>query len=97
MRLTREKVVRLSHRMIDYLVKADEVAFIEDRDTIRQEIVIILTNLLKQEEQIDAAVRTKISSQKREILEGSPEWDVLYKKYYQEELRRSGVQEQPRS
>lgn len=96
MRLTREKVVRLSHQIIDYLVKADHVEFIEDRDTIRQEIVTILSNQLKQEEQFDAAARTKISSQKKEILEGSPEWDILYRKYYQEELRRAGIQEQPR-
>jgi hypothetical protein len=97
MRLTREKVVRLSHRFMDYLVKADEVEFIEDRDTIRQEIVTLLSNLLKQEEQIDAAARAKIASQKKkEILEGSAEWDVLYRKYYAEELKRAGVQEIPR-
>ena len=97
MRLTREKVVRLSHRIIDHLVKADNLEFIEDRDTIRQEIVTILSGLLKQEEQIDAAARAKIASQKKkEIIEGSAEWDVLYRKYYAEEMKRSGVQEVPR-
>jgi hypothetical protein len=96
MRLTREKVVRLSHRMIDHLVKSEDIEFIEDRDTIRQEMVTILQELLKQEEAVDTAARAKISSQKKEILEGTPEWDVLYRKYYAEELRRMGVQEQPR-
>jgi hypothetical protein len=94
MRLTREKVVRLSHRIIEELVKADDVEFIEDRDTIRQEIVQIIQTLLKDEEQVDAEVRKRITSQKREIPEGSPEWDVLYRKYYSEQLKRMGVTEQ---
>jgi len=93
MRLSREKTVRLSHRIIDYLVSAPDVDFVEDRDTIRQEIVSILTSLLKVEEQIDADARAKIASQKKEILEGSEEWDILYRKYYGEGLKRLGVVE----
>ena len=93
MRLSREKTIRLSHRIIDVLVSTDQVDFIEDRDTIRQEIVSILIALLKQEEQIDTEVRAKIASQKKEILEGSEEWDILYRKYYAEGLKRMGVAE----
>jgi hypothetical protein len=95
MRLSREKTVRISHRIIDLLVSSDDVEFVEDRDTIRQEIVTILTNLLKLEEQVDTEVRLKIGSQKKEILEGSEEWDILYRKYYSEGLKRMGVAEQP--
>ncbi len=93
MRLTREKTVRISHRIIDLLVTLPDVDFVEDRDTIRQEIVAILTSLLKVEEQVDTEVRAKIASQKKEILEGSEEWDILYRKYYQEGLKRLGVAE----
>ncbi len=91
MRLSREKIVLLSHALTDLLVASEEVEFIEDRDTIRQEIVQILQSVLKEEEQVDAEVRRKISSQKKEILEGSEEWDILYRKYYSEELKRMGV------
>jgi uncharacterized protein len=93
MRLTREKTVRVSHRILDVLVANDNVDFIEDRDTIRQEVVNILQSLLKLEEQVDTEVRQKIGSQKREILEGSEEWDLLYRKYYAEGLKRMGVAE----
>jgi hypothetical protein len=93
MRLTREKTVRISHRIIDLLVTLPDVDFVEDRDTIRQEIVTSLTSLLKVEEQVDTEVRAKIASQKKEILEGSEEWDILYRKYYQEGLKRLGVAE----
>jgi hypothetical protein len=91
MRLSREKVMQLSHLITDVLVAGDDVEFIEDRATIRQNVVEILMALLKEEEQVDAQVRQKIASQKKEILEGSEEWDVLYRKYYAEEMRRIGV------
>src|SRR5579863_8061622 len=91
MRLSREKIVRLSHRVVDFLVANPAVDFVEDRDTIRQEIVNIFTSLLKQEEQVDTEVRAKIASQKKEILEGSEEWDILYRRYYSESLKRMGV------
>ena len=73
------------------VVAREDVEFVEDRDTIRQQIVQILQDLLKEEEKVDAGVRRKISSQKREILEGSEEWDILYRKYYGEEMKRMGV------
>jgi hypothetical protein len=91
MRLSREKTIRLSHIITDVLVSNDAVEFIEDRDTIRQKTVQILQELLKEEETVDTEVRKKISSQKKEILEGSEEWDVVYRKYYAEEMRRMGV------
>jgi hypothetical protein len=95
MRLTREKIVRLSHKMMDVLVASNEVEFVEDRDTIRQNIVTILTNQLREEEKWDAEARKKISSMKKEILEDSEEWSVLYRKFYTEELRRNGIAAAP--
>jgi len=95
MRLTREKVVRISHQLIELLVESDDVEFIEDRDTIRQHMVQTMTNVLKEEEKLEAEVRKRITSQKKEILEGSEEWDVLFRKYYSEELRRMGIAAAP--
>jgi len=95
MRLSREKIVRLSHQITEVLVSSDEVEFIDDRDTIRQQIVTILTAVLRDEEKIELEVRKRITSQKKEILEGSEEWDVLHKKYYQDELRRLGIATAP--
>ena len=91
MRLSREKTNRLSHLITDFLVASDDVVFIEDRDTIRHAILQTMQALLKEEEQVEAQVRAKIGSQKREILEGTEEWDVLYRRYYAEEMRRLGV------
>ena len=94
MRLSREKIVRMSHQLTDVLVSSDDVDFLDDRDTIRQQIVTIMTALLRDEEKIEAEVRKRITSQKKkEILEGSEEWDILYRKYYSEGLKRLGVAE----
>jgi uncharacterized protein len=95
MRLSREKIIRLSHQITDVLVSSDDVEFIEDRDTIRQQVVQILTATLRDEEKADAEVRKRITSQKKEILEGSEEWDILYRKYYADELRRMGIAASP--
>jgi hypothetical protein len=95
LRLSREKIVRISHQITDVLVASDDVEFIDDRDTIRQQIVQIMTALLREEEKIELEVRKRITSQKKEILEGSEEWEVLHKKYYQDELRRMGISAAP--
>jgi hypothetical protein len=83
--------MRLSREKIDQLVGSDDVEFIEDRETIRQHLINVLNALLKEEERIDTEVRKKITSQKKEIPEGSPEWDILFKKYYSEEMKRIGA------
>lgn len=86
--------MRLSHVVTDLLVATQDVEFIEDRATIRQSVADILMALLKEEEQIDLQVRQKIGSQKKAVVEGTEEWDLLYRKYYGEELRRMGVAHQ---
>ena len=87
MRLTREKINLLSHQIADKLASIDEIAFIEDRNTIRLGVVDILNKWLLKEMEIDKAARHKIEAQKRAIPEGSAEWEILYRKYYEEELR----------
>ena len=83
--------MRLSRDKVNVLARADEVEFIEDPNTIRQETRKIIEDLLNQEAKIDQAARQKIDTQKRTILEGSQEWDILYRKYYGEEVKKLGV------
>jgi uncharacterized protein len=90
-RLSRDKVNKLAHVITDALAEMDQVDFIEDRNTIRLEVRKILEELLLQEARIDQAARQKIESQRRTILEGSQEWDILYRKYYNEEVKKLGL------
>jgi hypothetical protein len=69
----------------------DQVDFLEDRNSIRLEIRRLMEELLNQEARIDQSARQKIESQRRTILEGSQEWDILYRKYYNEEVKKLGI------
>ena len=91
MRLSRDKVNKLAHVITDVLAETPEADFVEDRNTIRLQVRKILEDLLMQEARIDQSARQKIESQKRTILEGSQEWDILYRKYYNEEVKKLGI------
>ena len=90
-RITADKLNKLAHVVADTLAEIDEVDFLEDRNTIRQEARKALTKLLLEEVKIDAAARQKIASQRRIIPEGSQEWDILYRKYYNDEVKKLGL------
>ena len=91
MRISRDKLNKLAHTVADTLAEIDQVGFLEDRNTIRQESRKILEHLLTEEAKIDAAARAKIAGQRKIILEGSQEWEILYRKYYNDEVRKLGI------
>ncbi len=90
-RISRDKMNVLAKVATEALVQLENVEFIEDRNTIRLELRRILEELLKEEMRIDQAARQKIDNQRRTILEGTQEWDILYRKYYNEEVKKLGI------
>jgi len=89
---SRDKVIELSHRMVKALAEpGGQVELVEEKNEVRLEIMRQMQGLLREESQMDHGVREKIRSQKREIAEGSEEWDLLFRKYYFDELRKLGV------
>ena len=91
MRINPDKLNKLAHTVADTLADIDQVGFLEDRNTIRQEARKALAGLLTQEAGIDTAARLKIANQRKIIMEGSQEWDILYRKYYNDEVRKLGI------
>ena len=91
MRISDDKVNKLAHTVADTLAEIDECDFLEDRNTIRQEARKALEKLLAEETKLDASARLKIASQRKIILEGSQEWDILYRKYYNDEVKKLGL------
>jgi len=87
-KLSREKVLHLSHLILGHLDKDDGVEYFDEPQEIRQTIVKIIMDEMRNDEAIDALVRRKLESQKKGIIEGSDEWDVLYRKYYEDEVAR---------
>jgi uncharacterized protein len=86
-KLSRERVLNMSHLILAYLDKDDGVEYFDEPQEIRQTIVKIIMDEMKNDEVIDAVVRKKLETQKR-VVEGSDEWDVLYRKYYEEEVAK---------
>ena len=91
MRVTPDKLNKLAHTVADTLAEIDQVGFLEDRNTIRQEARKALELLLEEEARIDTSARLKIANQRKVILEGSQEWEILYRKYYNDEVRKLGI------
>ena len=87
MKLSRERVLNISHLILGYLDRDDGVEYFDEPQEIRQTIVKIIMDEMRNDEVIDAVVRKKLETQKR-VVEGSDEWDVLYRKYYEEEVTR---------
>jgi hypothetical protein len=91
MKLSRDKITDVSHKLVTALRKSRELRMKKDPNDVRLEIVRAITDLLVTEEKVDRTARDKIRSQKREIAEGSEEWDLLQKRYYAEELKKFGI------
>ena len=91
MKLSRDKINDISHKLVAALRKSHEVRLKRDANEVRLEMVREITELLLAEERVDRAAKMKIRSQKREIAEGTEEWDLLHRRYYAEELKKLGV------
>lgn len=88
MALSEEKISHLSHLLLDALKKERRVRFLQDEERTLREIKRTIVDTVQAEEAIDQDVRKKIASYSRPISEGSPEWEVLYQKFVQEESSR---------
>ncbi len=91
MKLSRDKINDVSHKLVAALRKSRDVRVKKPPNDARLEMVRVMTDLLTAEDKVDRAARTKIRSQKREIPEGTEEWDLLHKRYYAEELKKLGI------
>jgi uncharacterized protein len=91
MKLSRDKINDISHKLVASFRKAREFRLKKDPNDVRLEIVKSMTELLAMEEKVDRAARTKIRSQKKDIPEGTEEWDLLLRRYYAEELKKFGI------
>lgn len=89
--LSDEKISHLSHVLLKGLKEKNLITLLEDDGKIRAEIKRTILSELKIGEEIDSIVRKKLKSySKKKIIEGSPEWDVLYKKFFREEEVKRG-------
>jgi hypothetical protein len=89
-RLSREKINFLSRQILNLLNNNDQVEFLDDPNEIRLNIVKAIEEEMRLYETLDKKAIEKIQSQKKSIEEGSREWEILYRKYYNDELTKLG-------
>ena len=90
MKLNHEKIIHLSHVLVKALEAVPGVNFTKESNEVRLDIVRLLKVELHTDTEIDFRVRSMITTQKRNIPEGSEEYDILYRKYFEAELNRLG-------
>lgn len=88
--LSEEKITHLTHVILKGLLERKLIELHDEEGKIRREIKRIIANELKLGEDIDQVVRKKLQSLSKKVVEGSPEWEVLYKKYFREEEIKKG-------
>ena len=91
MKLSRDKINDISHKMVAAFRKSREFRLKKEPNDVLLAVVQAMTELLNVEEKVDRAARTKIRSQKKDIPEGTEEWDLLHRRYYAEELKKFGI------
>jgi hypothetical protein len=91
MKISRDKINDLSHKLVNAARKERLFRVKRQPNDVRLELVKTLTEVLTLEDKVDKAARLKVRSMKRDIPEGSEEWDLLHRKYYAEELKRFGI------
>jgi uncharacterized protein len=92
MKLSRDKITDISHKLITAIRKSRDLRIKNKNDNdARLEIVKAFTEILQVEDKADRAARDKVRTIKRDIAEGSEEWDILQKRYYAEELKKFGI------
>jgi hypothetical protein len=90
MMLSDDKITHLSHILLKGLKEKKLIEVVEEESKIRAEIKRAIISELKIGEEIDSAVRRKLQSFSKKIVEGSPEWEILYKKFFKEEEIKRG-------
>jgi hypothetical protein len=91
MKLSRDKINDISHKLVSAFRKSRDFRVKRDPNDVRLELVKAMTEVLTIEEKVDRAAKTKIRSQKKDIPEGTEEWDLLHRRYYAEELKKFGI------
>ena len=87
MLFSEERIYHIAHLLTDSVWKDDLVDYKSEEKALR-EVRRVLLDYFSKDERVDGVVRKRISSLKRGVFEGSSEWDVLYKKYYEEEMKK---------
>jgi hypothetical protein len=87
--LSEDRQIRLAHVITDQIWDDDLVEYSDESQAIKLAKKAVL-EFMAEEEELDKKATEKVNSLKRGVVQGSPEWDILYRKYYEEERGKRG-------
>jgi len=87
-RLSDNRIAALSRLMLRALTPESEV--VSERAALA-EAKRVLSEHFQRDDKIDEIVRRKIASLSRRVVPGSTEWEVLYRRYFEEEARKRKI------
>jgi len=90
LKLSRNKVNHITKLIVDYIQQNEELDYVDELENIRFKIFHLIMNELKVFEDIEEKAKYRISSQKKSVPESSREWEILFRKYSNEELDKLG-------
>ena len=76
---------------MDDFDKREELDYIAEITEVRLQVVKVITEVLAVDDEVDGFVKNKLNSLSKDIWEGSNEWEVMYNKYYEEEMNKKGL------
>ncbi len=86
-----ERMNQVAHRIKKYIETEPSVDYREHPNKIRRRVFEILKDIVREEKEIDKEVRQRIKSYSRKIVEGTPEWRILYQRIYEDALKKRGL------
>ncbi len=86
-RVSESRISHLAHLVLDGLRKAQLADFPNEGRSL-VETKQVLHDFFQREDHIDEVARQKIASLSRHVPPGSREWDILYRKYFEEESHK---------
>lgn len=90
LKLSKNRVNYLTKLIVDHIQTSEDIDYSDDIGNIRFKIYHLILDELKLFEDIETAAQEKIVSQKKNIPDGSREWEILFRKYSNEELTKLG-------
>jgi len=86
-----ERYNDISHKILNELWEEDLIDYSVSENQVRGIIFKAIEDYMKSFEQIEDIVFEKISHYKRKLIPGTEEYDLIFERLYEEELRKRGM------
>ena len=87
MQISEDRISHIAHKVIEKLWRSDLVDFPDEPRSL-QTVKSSIADFFTASEEIDQAVRRKLASYSQAKVPGSREWEILYRKFYEEEASK---------